>query len=417
MYVLFWFRKSGAIAEIEKQKDVRYDRWGSICCRVTIETRWVEIGSTHIEVQQSAWDAEYQRLKGNNYKIQNKKLEDIKAKLERIFELLQLENDEVTAEMVKEIFLEKKRFRYSIAQLVSSFFDDRNAELKAGLIATATMEVQRNYSKNFEWAVEMAGLKGLMPHRFDEDSLGTVRVQLQSKGLGTNHVVKHLKWVKQLWRWSLRKKRIKQNLLDGVEISAKGVADPDTTHLSVEQLEVLIHFDFMKLFRAGFIRIETAEKLDRERDAFVFSCFTGMHHADYTGRKYWVEVYRDDVFLKGLRKKTNKEFSVKLLEPALAILRKYGGEVEKLPIKSNQQRNSSLKEMATFCRIPVLLSTKIARKTFANFALNILLMDSEDVAACLGLTNTRCLRHYTRIKEMRIAKKMGSWDEILKKSA
>ena len=417
MYVLFWFRKSGAKTEVEKQKDVNYDRWGSICCRVTIETRWVEIGSTHIEIRQSAWDAESQRLRGSAYKTQNKKLEDIKAKLVRIFELLQLENEDVTAEMVKEIFLEKKHFRYSIAQLVGSFFEDRKAELKAGLISDATMEIQKNYGKNFEWALQSAGMKGLSPHRFDEDSLGEIRIQLQAKGLGLSHVVKHMKWVKQLWKWSLRKRRIKQNLLDGVEVSTKGMAEPDNTHLSVEQLQGLIDFDFIKLHRAGFIRIETAEKLDRERDAFVFSCFTGMHHADYTGRKYWVEAYRDDVFLKGLRKKTNKEFAVKLLEPALAILRKYGGEVEKLPIKSNQQRNSSLKEMATFCRIPVLLSTKIARKTFANFALNILLMDSEDVAACLGLTNTRCLRHYTKIKEIRIAKKMGTWDEILKKSA
>lgn len=59
----------------------------------------------------------------------------------------------------------------------------------------------------------------------------------------------------------------------------------------------------------------------------------------------------------------------------------YGNDVQKLPIKSNQKRNRSLKEISSFCRVPVLLSTKIARKTFANFALNVLMIETDDVAA------------------------------------
>lgn len=64
-----------------------------------------------------------------------------------------------------------------------------------------------------------------------------------------------------------------------------------------------------------------------------------------------------------------------------------------------------------------MLSTKIARKTFANMALNVMLLDEGDVAACLGLTTTRSLKHYAKIKEQRLAKRMTSWDDVRERDA
>ena len=421
MYVLFWFRKSEAKVEVEKRKKANYDTMGSVCCRVTIDTKTIEIGSTHLELRRSGWEADKQRVRGNDdgARRANRKIAEVRAKLERIFELLQIEHgEEVTPEMVKDMFVGKKLFRYTIAQLVAEFFADRKMEQAAGLISEATMIVQQNYGRNFATALEGAAMKQLSPTAFSEDELDTMRTRLLGMSLGESHVIKHLKFVKQVWKHSLRKKRIKSNALDGVVV--RGASDnqaPDTTHLSVEQLNALIEFDFFALVSKGYVVPETAARLDRERDAFVFSAFTGMHHTDYTNREFGIEQHQSELFLKGERVKTKKEFAVKLLAPAAAILAKYGGDVRKLPIKSNQKRNTSLKEISSFCRIPVVLSTKIARKTFANFALNVLLMDSEDVASCLGLSSTKYLRHYAKIKEIRIAKKMRSWDEILRMSA
>ena len=39
---------------------------------------------------------------------------------------------------------------------------------------------------------------------------------------------------------------------------------------------------------------------------------------------------------------------------------------------------------------------KIARKTFCDLALNEMLMSTDDVAACLGLKNTKYLKNYGR---------------------
>ncbi|WP_273212595.1 phage integrase SAM-like domain-containing protein [Runella zeae] len=419
MFVLFWFRKSDSKAEkLKREENPNYDTLGGLCCRITIATQVEEIGSVHINIKRSAWDEKTQRVIGNdsNARRYNRTLNDIKNKLERIYELLQIEHgDEVTPKMVKDLFTGKKFFRYTFEQLIEEYFKDRKEEKEAGLVSQETLDVHQNYSKNFKEYLVLKGLKTLAPSHFEEDHLDGFKIFLMSKpkSFVYGHTRKHLSWVKQLLKHSLRKKRIKSNPLEGVIVKSEP-DDPDTTHLSISQLERVVAFDFMKLYAQGYIAQETAIRLDRERDAFVFSAFTGMHHCDYTKRKYWLETYKGATFLKGKRKKTQKVFSLKLLEPAVAILQKYGGQIENLPVKSNQKRNTTLKELATMCKVPLVLSTKIARKTFANMALNVLMLDEGDVAACLGLTTTRSLKHYVKIKEERIARKMTSWNDVLR---
>lgn len=417
MYILFWFRKSGAKKEVNLRKlNPEHDALGSISCRVTFEGNSVEVGNVHIECKKSAWDAEQQRLKGNDAqtKRHNRTLVELRTRLERVYEMLQVEyNGQATATMVKDFYTGKRVFRYNFEQLVKEFFVDRRLMLEVGQITESTLDVQLNYAKNFEEFLEKRKYKGLSPSAFEEDKMDEFQHYLIAAKMGPAHTRKHLVWVKALYKHSLKKKRLKFNPIMDYEIGGDGVI-PDTSHLTVEQLKRLVSFDFNALVSQGFIKQSTAEKCDRERDAFVFNCFTGMHHCDYSDKSFRIERYFDAIFLKGCRRKTNKEFMVKLLEPAIKILEKYDGKIQNLPIKSNQKRNDALKQVAVLVNIPVLLTTKIARKTFADIALNELMMDSEDVQACLGLTSGRYLAHYVRLREKRLMQKMSSWNDVLK---
>lgn len=415
MYILFWFRKSEAKKEVlQRKQDPKYDTLGSICCRVTLEKEFVEIGNVHIECRKSVWDAENQRLIGNDAKTKshNKQLSDLKVKIERIFGLLQIEFEHVYAALVKEYVTEKKMFRYTISQLITEYFKDRQLEVKDKLIVQDTIDVQENYSRNFLNYLEQEKQLNIPPRAFDEKILSGFRAYLLSN-FGFPHSYKHIVWVKSLFKHSLKKKRIKHNPLEDCEIGSDNTK-PDTTHITVEQLAKLATFDFYDLAKRGFLTHQTARKCDLERDAFVFNCFSGMHHVDYTNKTFRIEQYKDAVFLKGSRQKTEHEFMVKLLEPALHILAKYGGEIKNLPVKSNQRRNDTLKQIAVFVGIPVVLSTKIARKTFTDIAINELMMEIKEVTACLGLKNDRYLEHYGRIREKRLAAKMTSWNDIMK---
>lgn len=416
MYILFWFRKSEAKKEVMLRKqNPAYDTLGNICCRITLHGNSAEVGNVHIECRKSVWDAENQRLKGGDVSIKrhNRTLVELRMKLERVYEILQLEyNGQETAAMVKDYFTGKRLFRYSFEQLIKEFFKDRSQLKTIGKITESTLVVQLNYARNFEAFLEKERYKGLSPLSFEEDKMDEFSGYLISIKMGPAHTRKHLVWVKALFKQSLKKKRIKFNPVVDYEVEGDGVV-PDTTHLTVEQLKKLAEFDFWSMVRQGFIVAATAEKCERERDAFVFNCFTGMHHCDYTDKSFRVEVYQGALFLKGYRRKTNKEFMVKLLEPAVMILEKYG-KIENLPSKSNQKRNDTLKQVAVLTKIPILMTTKVARKTFADIALNELMMDTSDVQACLGLTSDRYLRHYVRLREKRLLQKMSSWNDVVK---
>lgn len=416
MYILFWFRKSQAKSEALLRKDPDYDTLGTISCRVTIEGEVVEIGNVHIECRKSVWDNENQRLIGNdvNTKRHNKRISELKIKVERTFDLLHVEFDNVTADLVKDYVTEKKLFRYTIQQLISEYFKDRQLEVIQEVIVQATLDVQENYSENLISFLEAEKQLSRLPRTYDDEILAKFKVYLrQVKGFGFSHTHKHIVWMKSLFKHSLDKKRLKVNPIEACKIGTD-TTKPDTTHITVEQLSILARFDFYDLVERGFLAEQTAKKCDLERDAFVFNCFSGMHHCDYTNKAFRIEKYKGDVFLKGQRQKTESEFMVKLLEPALAILAKYGGDIRNLPIKSNQKRNDTLKQIAVLVNIPVVLSTKIARKTFTDIALNELLMDIKDVTACLGLKNDRYLGHYAKIREKRLAAKMISWNDIMK---
>lgn len=401
-----------------RKQNPNHDTLGGICCRITLDGVAIEVGNMHIECRKSMWDAEGQRLKGNDTetKRQNRRLLEEKLKLERVYEMLVVDNDAVTAQMVKEFYTGKRLFRYNFEQLISEYFKDRKQQLDIGRITDSTLVAQKNYSRNFVLFLEERKLKGLSPLSFEESHMNDLKAYLFAKKMGPAHTRKICIWVKSLYRHSCKKKRLKYNPIADYEIGSDGVI-PDTSHLSVEQLSKLAKFDFMKLVRQGIIHESTAEKCGFERDAFVFNCFTGMHHCDYTDRNFRVEMYQGAYFLKGYRRKTQKEFMVKLLEPAVQILAKYGMQIENLPMKSNQKRNDTLKQIAALTRIPVLLTTKIARKTFADIALNELMMDTSDVQACLGLTSEKYLRHYVRMRENRLLKKMTSWNDVIKKTA
>lgn len=59
------------------------------------------------------------------------------------------------------------------------------------------------------------------------------------------------------------------------------------------------------------------------------------------------------------------------------------------------------------CQIPKNLTTKAARKTFADLAINEEELDLDTVARMMGLSSTQYIRRYARIDERRILKKKG----------
>lgn len=123
---------------------------------------------------------------------------------------------------------------------------------------------------------------------------------------------------------------------------------------------------------AEFHRFESAiiplERYRKVRDVFVFQTYTMMSYSDLAAFDYknCVKVSGHLVY-KAKRQKTKQDFTIVLLPPALAILKKYKN---KLPIISNVKYNEYLKVAVTFAHIDKPVTTHWARHTGATMLLN-----------------------------------------------
>lgn len=118
-------------------------------------------------------------------------------------------------------------------------------------------------------------------------------------------------------------------------------------------------------------RIEELElfgMMETTRDMFIFSCYTGLAYSDL------IKIKKEDVFQKGddfcirdKRTKTGNQYTIVLLPKALAILRKYDYNLNRL---SNQKCNEQLKLIAHMANIHINLTMHVGRHTFATWALS-----------------------------------------------
>lgn len=110
------------------------------------------------------------------------------------------------------------------------------------------------------------------------------------------------------------------------------------------------------------------ESLQRVRGLFVFQTYTCLSYVDlnsFDAEK--IEKVKGMKVYIGTRAKTSQTFTIPLLKPALAILKKYNNH---LPIISNVKYNEYLKVVAQNASIDKPVSSHWARHTGATLLLN-----------------------------------------------
>lgn len=113
---------------------------------------------------------------------------------------------------------------------------------------------------------------------------------------------------------------------------------------------------------------ELPDEIETVRDLFIFQCYTGLAYADLHKFDFTkVEQRSGQYVLIDRRKKSDEDFYLVLLNPAVEILKKYNGN---LPELSNHVYNARLKILAGYVRLNIKLTTHVGRHTFACLALN-----------------------------------------------
>ena len=215
-----------------------------------------------------------------------------------------------------------------------------------------------------------------------------------------NTTIKFMQLFRKIINICLRNRWIQSDPFTGLNLKLKIV---DRQYLNETELDRLINYQ------------SPVDYMNRIRDFFVFSCFTGLAYIDIKNlRRREIECVDSSYWIRTKRQKTGVKTNVPLLEIPYNILNKYSDlnrlrdDDPVLPIPSNQRMNACLKELAVCCGINKELTFHIARHTFATTVTMTNGVPIESVSKMLGHTNIKSTQHYAKIVDKKVGDDMAA---------
>ena len=376
------------------------DKEGSspLYCRVTVNRKKAEFSMNEL-VDRKKWNEEGQTVKGDpelSAKIKASFLE-LKAIRDRILE----EGRMPDAKEIRDKFLKKDELSSDLLEYVSSYIDQM---IEIGDRSHSTIKKYRTIARHLsDFLVSKAQqnitIKGFSPVHAKELEL---YLRTGAK-LSNNTTVKYLKLVKTIFNRSIEFGLLDKNPLDTFKFKYEKT---NREFLTQEELDDLADIDLSN------------DSLDRVRDLFLFSCYTGLRFTDVgqlteknivkKGVKSWVHVKME---------KTNDFIRIPLLDKTKDIIAKYAEQSEMtgklLPVRSNQKVNSYLKVIADICNIEKHLTFHMARHTFATTVTLSNGIPIEIVSKMLGHKDIVTTQIYAKIIDQSIDSHMDALNKKL----
>lgn len=184
------------------------------------------------------------------------------------------------------------------------------------------------------------------------------------------------KWVRQLYD----SEEIPSDPYKRVKLK-KGKSK-ERTPLTEKELKMIRDFSF-------------SGKLERVRDLFVFSAYTGMSYVDTQNFDFGnMTIMKNGMYyVDGSRIKTGSRFFTPILSPAMEVLKKYNFVLPKI---SNQKANDYLHVIEAQLGLIHNLTFHVARHTFATLALSHD-VPIENVARMLGHQDIKTTQIYAKV--------------------
>jgi len=349
------------------------------------------------------WDSARARALGrtNEARIFNEYLETIRVKAHKKFTELLAYTDEVTPQMLRDAILGVKSAK---SKQIIDIWQDYVADLFKLIGKEVTRATYQKHSRAMRYFEEFLKKK----YQASDVSIKSVNYQMiqqfsiflkTDKECNHNTTIKFLQNLKTVTRLSIRSGWLLKDPFNGISLTLKEV---DRPYLSHEEIERLIAFN------------SPFDRLNRVRDFFVFSCFTGLAYIDVSKlKRSEIEGNEESGFwIRTRRQKTGGKANIPLLDIPMSIINNYSrlellrANDPILPILSNQKMNAYLKELADLCGIEKQLSFHVARHTFATTVTMMNGVPIETVSKMLGHKNLQSTQHYARIVDKKVGDDM-----------
>ena len=378
--------------------------------RITVNQKRTNI-SLKRKINISAWDKSKSKLKGNseNARKQNLFIEQVKSKLHNI--QLDLNNKEelITSQLIKSIYLGEGQTHKTLNELIEYHSQKIENTLAPGTIRN--FKITENYISKF--LLKKIKTSDIYLKQLDykficdfQNFLANYHPKGHPRAMKQNTVMKHLQRLRKITTLAYH--------LEWTEKDPFIRWKPTYTkthrgYLSANELSNLENYTFL------------IERLERVRDLFVFSCYTGISYVDI------MLLTPDNVHL-GIdgnnwiitkRQKTKSSIKVPLLETASELIKKYSDHPMTLvsqnlfPTITNEKLNFYLKEVALACGIKKNLTFHMARHTFATTITLTNGVPIETVSKMLGHTKIATTQIYARVIESKVSDDMNKLRELL----
>ncbi|MEG9328437.1 site-specific integrase [Salinimicrobium catena] len=373
----------------------------SVYARITVNGKRTEL-SLKRTVPVNYWDTSKGRGRGTSPIIKklNQYLDQVNARFLDCHKELCAENKVITAKSIKARFLGTDARTKTLMELVDYHNKKMVSILKPGTL--------KNYHTTEKYLKEFLAIKfksddiflSELNYKFITEFEIFIRTYSPFKDrkiCSNNGTMKHLERLKKMVRLAVKLEWLPKNPFISYQLK---FSKSDRQFLNEHELERLENTQF------------TRASLERTKDIFLFSCFSGLSYIDIknlspkqlltgTDGKTWIYTKRE---------KTSETVKIPLLYQAQEILSKYqktATDEERLfPVVSNQQINSYLKEIASACGIRKKISFHSARHTFATTVTLSNGVPIETVSKLLGHSKLSTTQIYARVLEQKLSADM-----------
>jgi site-specific recombinase XerD len=372
-----------------------------IYARITVEGKRSEI-SLKRSIPVNQWDASKARARGTSPKsrILNQYLDQVYNKLLDCHKQLSSENKRISAQSIKARFYGKDDQQNTLLELINYHNSHMKNVLKPGTLKNYyTTETYLKEFLNKKMSCNDIELRQIN-YRFVTDFeqfLRSYSAMVSRKTCGNNGTMKHLERFKKMLNLAIKLEWLVKNPFDNFKFRFE---KNERQYLSKRELEILEATEFSR------------ESLQKVKDIFVFSCYTGLSYVDIKELTIHQIVKGIDgsnwIYTK--REKTNETVKVPLLPQAEILLNKYRNQITSddylFPVCSNQKVNKYLKEIMLQLKIKKTITFHSARHTFATTVTLSNGVPIETVSKLLGHTKLSTTQIYARVIDSKLSSDM-----------
>lgn len=392
-------------------KKPKYYKEGAkaVYMRITVNNSIAKDASVGRMCEPKDWISSVNRAKGTSESARtlNSYLDAIDRKVEQIHTHLTKMGIEISAETIMNKYLgkeEKPKFLMEI-------FSDHNKKIEASIGKGFKANTLKGYKSSVihltAYLEKDYKSRDIDIRKIDHAFITGYEFYLRTeKEIGETSIAKYMKHFRKITNLCLAHRWIEYNPFVFYKNKAKA---KEREFLSKPELNGILNKEF------------GIERLDRVKDIFLFSCYTGLSYADVkkltrseikkgNDGKLWIFTNRE---------KNEIASNVPLLPIPKKLMDKYENHPDcklkgmVLPVLSNQKMNSYLKEIADQCGINKSLTFHIARHTFATTVTLSNNVPIETVSKMLGHKDLKTTQHYAKVLDAKVGKDMRALERKL----